>query len=100
MEDTAVYNKTLNTYLVTIEVTWAPPAVPNGIISGYQYALISTDTVVSDNTTDTSVAVNVTVSPYTNYTVTVRASTSAGMGGEAVDTALSPEAGKCHINVS
>ncbi len=85
--------------MVTIEVIWAPPAVPNGIVSGYQYTLTSTDEGgATGNTADTSVTVNVTVSPYTNYTLTVRASTSAGVGCEAVETALSPEACKYHTS--
>ena len=52
--------------------------------------------VIDGSTTNTELSVeqNVTVSPFTNYTVTVVAFTSAGMGDSVMEVALSPEAGK------
>ena len=53
------------------------------------------ETIVIDaNTADTSVQRSVTVSPFTNYTATVVAFTSAGSGDSVMRVALSPEAGK------
>ena len=53
------------------------------------------ETIVIDaNTTDTSVQQSVTVSPFTNYTATVVAFTSAGSGDSVMEIALSPEASK------
>ena len=53
------------------------------------------ETIVIDaNTTDTSVQQSVTVSPFTNYTTTVVAFTSAGSGDSVMEIALSPEASK------
>ena len=46
------------------------------------------------NTTNLSVEHNITVSPFTNYTATVVAFTSAGRGDSVMEIALSPEAGK------
>ena len=46
------------------------------------------------NTTDLSVEHNLTVSPFTNYTATVVAFTSASRGDTAIEMVTSPEAGK------
>ena len=46
------------------------------------------------NTTMLSVEQSVMVAPFTNYTVTIVAFTSAGSGELVVQVALSPEAGK------
>ena len=52
----------------------------------------SSDVVYSnDGVTDLAVTESVMVLPYTNYTVTVAASTSAGQGGESTIIILSPE---------
>ena len=54
----------------------------------------SSDVVYSnDAVTDLAVTESVMVLPYTNYTVTVAASTSAGQGDNATVIILSPEAG-------
>ena len=45
------------------------------------------------NVTDTGVMASVMVLPFTNYTVTVVASTSAGQGAGASTIAVSSEAG-------
>ena len=52
--------------------------------------------VIDGSTTNTELSVeqNVTVSPFTNYTATVVAFTSAGSGDSAAQVALSPEASK------
>ena len=49
------------------------------------------------DTTNLSVEHNVTVSPFTNYTATVVAFTSAGSGDSVMEIALSPEAGKLMV---
>ena len=46
------------------------------------------------NTTNLSAERNVTVSPFTNYTATVVAFTSASSGDTASEMVTSPEAGK------
>ena len=52
------------------------------------------DTVISANITGLSVEESVIVTPFTNYTATVVAFTSAGSGESVMEVALSPEAGK------
>ena len=65
----------------------------------YNYSLVETNgagrVVIPGNTTDTKLSVerNVTVTPFTNYTATVVAFTSAGEGESVMEIALSPEAG-------
>ena len=67
----------------------------------YNYRLVETNgrVVIDGNTanTDVSVVQNVTVSPFTNYTATVVAFTSAGMGESAVRVSQSPEAGNVYF---
>ena len=66
----------------------------------YNFTLVETNAdgrvVIDGNATNTKLSVeqNITVSPFTNYTATVVAFTSAGGGESAVQVALSPEAGK------
>jgi len=52
------------------------------------------------NTTALSVVQNATVSPFTNYTATVVAYTSAGSGDSVMQVVLSPEAGTVTIWIS
>ena len=52
------------------------------------------DTMINANITGLSVEESVTVTPFTNYTVTVVAFTSSGSGEPVMEVALSPEAGK------
>ena len=61
----------------------------------YNYRLVETNgSIILDmNTTQLSIQRSVTVAPFTNYTVTVVAFTSAGSGDSVMDVALSPEAG-------
>ncbi len=97
VEDTEEYSESTNTYFLETTITWDLPATPNGVITGYQYSFRGTNDTGADmfsgNTSETSITVNTTVVPYTNYTVMVQASTSAGFGDEAIDSAFSPEAG-------
>ena len=80
-----------------IEISWNEPTITNGEILNYEVSVTQTDNssdVVYSN--DSLLVSNVTVSmmvvPYTNYTVTVAASTSAGQGESTNITRLSPEA--------
>ena len=73
---------------------------PNGEIIAYSYRLVETsnssnEIITDTNTTDLGMSVvrNVTVSPFTNYTATVVAYTSAGRGETATVVTTSPEAG-------
>ena len=80
---------------------WNVPMFSNGIITGYNVSVYKTvdpgDVVYSNNgITDLTVtAESVMVLPFTNYTVSVSASTSAGQGEETTTIILSPEAGTC-----
>ena len=78
---------------------WNVPMFSNGIITGYNVTVYQTDdpgdVVYSNNgITDLNVtAESVMVLPYTDYTVSVSASTSAGQGDETTTIITSPEAG-------
>ena len=70
----------------------------NGVITSYSVTVYETNDlsdIVYSN--DTLIAPNVTASvmvlAFTNYTVSVAASTSAGQGDDATVTVESPEAG-------
>ena len=86
--------------MITIDliVTWHEPQYPNGIITVYEFRLIQTKTGGEVFSDDSLVVPNVTESvmvlPFTNYTVSVSASTSAGQGDETTFTVESPQAGK------
>ena len=73
------------------------PLEPNGIVLGYYYSLQESDgtdfAISRTNTSLTSVEQNVTVAPYTNYTVEVAAFTVGGDGLAQTTVVLSPEAG-------
>ena len=66
----------------------------------YNFTLVETNTdgrvVIDGNTTNTELSVeqNITVSPFTTYTATVVAFTSAGGGEPVMEVVLSPEASK------
>ena len=76
---------------------WDEPIYPNGEIESYEVTVVQTDNpsndVYSNNVTDLSVTESVMVLPFTNYTVSVAASTSAGQGEESTFTIESPQAG-------
>ena len=82
---------------MTLDISWSEPAFPNGVILSYEVIVTETSdssvVVHEENVTDTEVMPSVMVLPFTNYTVTVAASTSAGQGAETSTTAVSPEAG-------
>ena len=87
-------------WAIDIDISWSQPLYPNGEITSYNVTVYrtdnSTDVVYSnDALTDTSVTPLVMVPAFTNYTVTVAASTSAGQGEAVSLTIQSPEAGMC-----
>ena len=101
LSDSATYNSTARTYNLPVSISWQPPQYPNGRIIAYRYSLLEMNTPnaisipdTNASGTDLSVEQSVTVSPFTNYTATVVAFTSAGSGDSVMEVALSPEAGK------
>ena len=90
-------------YFFHINITWSAPLLPNGEITSYSVTVYRTDDSTEDvvysnaNLTATSVTPLVMVSAFTDYTVTVAASTSAGQGETVSLTIQSPQAGKCII---
>ena len=93
------FNSESRMYDLNVTISWEAPSEPRGNIQRYSYRLVETDNAMNIAIEDTNTAVlsverNVTVFPYTNYTVTVVAFTSAGMGDSVMQVALSPEAGK------
>ena len=100
MEDLATYNIMLRTFNLSVRISWQQPQYPNGDIIAYSYRLVETsnpsvEIIADTNTTDLGLSVvqNVTVSPFTNYTATVVAYTSAGSGETSTEVTVSPEAG-------
>ena len=92
----ANFNRSSRMYDLNANISWEPPLYPNGMILGYNYTLMETSNMVVEytNTALLSVEQSVMVSPFTNYTATVVAFTSAGGGDSVMRVALSPEAGK------
>ena len=95
----ADFSRSSRMYDLNVNISWEPPAYPNGVILGYNYTVMETSNpnnmvVAYTNTTLLSVERSVMVFPFTNYTATVVAFTSAGSGESAMDIATSPEAGK------
>ena len=81
-----------------IQITWAEPMYPNGEIDSYNVTVFETDNPSAEvfsnaALTTTSVTEPVMVPAFTNYTVTVAASTSAGQGEDSTVIVESPEAG-------
>ena len=84
---------------VDITITWTQPMYPNGVIQNYNVTVFETanpsNMVYNDSTLiDPNVTTSVIVLPFTDYTVSVAASTSAGQGEEETVTLTSPEAGR------
>ena len=81
-----------------LTASWSTPQYTNGEILYYEVVLTQTanssNVVYSMNVTETTVMQTVTVLPYTDYTVSVAASTSAGQGEKNTDIILSPQAGE------
>ena len=102
LSESATYTDATRTYYIPVTLSWQTPQYPNGEIITYRYSLVETNApstvIISDtNTSDEtvlSVERNVTVSPFTSYTATVVAFTSAGRGDPVIQVALSPEASK------
>ena len=89
-------------YTLDMNIAWDKPANPNGVITSYKVTVQQTDspsvTVYTNTTlTVTSVTPLVMVLPFTDYTVTVAANTSAGQGESTSITVESPEAGRGNI---
>ena len=92
------FNRSSRMYDLDVTISWEAPSEPRGRILAYSCCLVETantnNVIIEDtNTTDLSVLESVTVAPFTNYTATVVAYTSAGRGDSAVEVSLSPEAG-------
>ena len=86
-------------HTLDMTVTWEQPTNPNGDITSYEVTVTQADNssvivYTDDSLTVTSVTQSVMVLPFTNYTVTVTASTLAGEGDPESVVELSPEAGK------
>ena len=93
------FNSTSQMYSLVLNISWGEPVEPNGVITSYEVTVAQTDNssaivYTNDSLTVTNVTQSVMVLPFTNYTVTVTASTSAGQGEEVVTSFESPEAGR------
>ena len=93
-----IYNTANRMYTLDVNIVWNSPVYPNGDIISYEVIVSQTENssnVLYSN--DSLLVLNVTESvmvlPFTNYTVSVAASTSAGQGDNATVIILSPEAG-------
>ena len=98
----ANFNSESRTYGLNVTISWEVPLEPRGRILAYSYRLVATrdsgDVIIEyTNTTLLSAERSVMVSPFTSYTATVVAFTSAGGGDSVMDVALSPEAGKFNV---
>ena len=98
VSDGSVFNSMNNMWTIDIDITWEEPVNPNGVITAYNVTVYKTDDlsdiVYSNNTLTTpNVTASVEAPAYTDYTVSVAASTSAGQGEEATVNITSPEAG-------
>ena len=97
------YDSINRTYFLAIQIAWDPPSPTSGIILGHYYSLQETDgadfIISRTNTSLTAVEQNVTVAPYTNYTVAVIAFTAGGDGPQEMSIILSPEAGIVDVHL-
>ena len=96
--DPVNFNSSSQKYFSVLNISWEEPVGANVVITSYEVIVTQTDNssviVYSDDSlTVTSVTQSVMVLPFTNYTVTVTASTSAGQGDPESVVELSPEAG-------
>ena len=96
--DTSDFNATARILTANLTITWTEPMYPNGEIQSYEVAVyIDSDTAEDDVYSDSFIAapnvtVQVEVMPYTNYTVRVIASSSAGQGDPSTVVIQSPQA--------
>lgn len=76
----------------SLRFSWELPAQQNGIVTGYNYSCTQTESVeeLARNTTNSNITsvVLTGLSPFTNYTCSVSASTSAGTGAAAIQTGI------------
>ena len=91
-------------YTLDLNILWEEPVNPNGVITSYKVTVAQTDNssvivYTDDSLTVTSVTQSVMVLPFSSYTVTVTASTSAGQGEESTIIIESPEAREDHVLV-
>ena len=95
--DDVMFDSTNRTLTVNIDITWSEPTYANGVLTSYEVTVNEGDTAIEVYSKDSLLVPNVTESvmvlPFTNYTVTVAASTSAGQGDPQNIIVLSPEAG-------
>ena len=84
-------------HTLNISISWDTPVNLNGVIVSYQVNVTNTEfdtEIYSDiNVADLNVTESVMVLPFTDYTVSVTASTSAGQGEEVFVVIVSPQAG-------
>ena len=71
--------------MLILDVSWEEPINPNGIITSYEVTVAEADNssvivYIDDSLTVTSVNQTMMIQPFTDYNVTVAASTSAGQG--------------------
>ncbi|CAI8003311.1 Usherin, partial [Geodia barretti] len=97
VETTAMFDSMDNMWTIDIDITWEEPVNPNGVITAYNVTVYQTDDLSdivysNDTLTTPNVTASVEVPAYTDYTVSVAASTSAGQGDEATVSITSPEA--------
>ena len=85
-------------YTLDVEIVWEVPTYQNGLILSYEVNITQEVSGVVVYTNASLEVPNVTVSvmvlPFTNYTVSVAASTQAGQGEESTFTIESPQAGR------
>ena len=97
------FNSITRMYTLDMIITWREPINPNGVITSYEVTVTQTndvsDIIYSDRVTVNSMTQSVMVLPFTNYTVTVTASTSAGEGDPESVVELSPEAGTQTLSI-
>ena len=93
------FNSTSRVHTLDVVITWNEPTTLNGVITFYEVNVTQTDdssiaVYSNDRLNVLSITESVMVLPFTNYTVTVAASTSAGQGEGTSITIKSPEAGR------
>ena len=101
-ETGAIFDPSLMMLTLDVVISWDEPAERNGVITAYSVTVFKTgnssDEVYSNDSIHvTDLSESVMVLPFTNYTVSVAASTSAGQGEESTYTIISPEAGMPNI---
>ena len=93
------FNSTTRVLTVDIDISWSLPTFQNGMVTFYEVTVFEegTNTLVYSNNSITNLTESVMVLPFTDYTVSVSASTSAGQGDETTVTVESPQAGNFFV---